>query len=197
MIHGIDVSDWQGPVDWSAQAETDAVFAFARATESDRLADTRFAENWTAMGRFGFVRGAYHVARPLGDARAQARHFLETVRLAPGDLAALEFKATDGLPAAEVAEFGRRWCAEVTRRCGLLPFVWTHLHFAAEGNCEGLSDYPLWIADPGRPIGQPRVPAPWSGWAIQQYAASPLDLDVFAGTVAELLALGAPDRRAK
>ncbi len=73
----------------------------------------------------------------------------------------------------EVAEFGRRWCAEVSRRCGLLLFVWTHLHFAAEGHCDGLSAYPLWIADPGRPAGQPRVPAPWTDWAIQQYAGQP------------------------
>ncbi|WP_214111049.1 glycoside hydrolase family 25 protein [Acrocarpospora catenulata] len=197
MIQGIDVSDWQGAVDWTAHAESEVGFAFARATEGDGVVDARFAENWAAMGRSGLVRGAYHVARPHGEPLAQARHFLDTVRLAPGDLAALEFKDGDELPAGEVAAFGRKWCAEVTRRSGLRPLVWTHLHFAADGYCEGLEAYPLWITAPGRPMGRPEVPAPWRAWTIHQYASSPVDLDVFAGSLPELLALGAPDKRAK
>ncbi|GAA0381581.1 hypothetical protein Acor_53270 [Acrocarpospora corrugata] len=197
MIQGIDVSDWQGAIDWSAQAETDMEFAFARATEGDGVVDARFTENWAAMGRSGLVRGAYHVARPDGDPLTQARHFLDTVRLAPGDLAAVEFKRGDALPADRVAAFGRRWCAEVARRCGLRPLVWTHAHFAAEGHCEGLETYPLWITAPGHPMGRPAVPPPWHSWTIHQYAGSPIDLDFFAGTLAELLALGAPDKRAK
>jgi lysozyme len=190
MIEGIDVSDWQGNVDWTAHAEENIAFGFARAIDGDGTVDLSFQHNWVSMGRNGFVRGAYHVGRPSVDAAVQVRQFLESVRLAPGDLFALELKVSDGLPPNEVAGFARRWCAEATRRTGALPFVWTYEHFAVEGNCEGLEEYPLWIAAPGRRMGAPAVPPPWSSWAIHQYANSPVNLDVFPGSTADLLALG-------
>lgn len=190
MIQGIDVSDWQEDVDWPAYAEEDVAFGFARATEGNGRLDLTFHHNWVLMGRNGFVRGAYHVGHPSIDASVQVRHFLESVRLAPGDLFALELNDSDGLRAHEVAGFARRWCAEVTRRTGALPFVRTNEHFAAEGNCEGLSGYPLWIVAPACPIGDPVIPQPWRSWAIHQYANSPINSDVFSGSTAELLALG-------
>ncbi len=54
-----------------------------------------------------------------------------------------------------------------------------NLNMAESGDCEGMGGYPLWIADPSSPAGQPRVPAPWKTWAIHQYDISgPIDRNV-------------------
>ncbi|GII34026.1 glycoside hydrolase family 25 protein [Planotetraspora mira] len=181
MIEGIDVSDWLPSVEWDG-----AVFGFARATEGDRGVDSAYAGHRDAMDAAGVLAGAYHVARPGGDPIAQAAHFLGH---ADAGLLAVDLRVSDGLAPAEVAAFARRWCDEVRRLAGVRPIVRTMRHFAAEGNCAGLADLPLWIAAPDRPRGQPSVPPPWTSWTLHQYASSPVNRDTFAGSLEELSTL--------
>ncbi|WP_158578952.1 glycoside hydrolase family 25 protein [Spongiactinospora rosea] len=193
MLRGIDVSDWQSAVDWAARAGEGVAFGFARASEGDAVTDRRFAGHWAAMREHGLVRGAYHVARPDTDPAAQARRFLGVVVAggsAQGDLLALVLDRARGVEPAGVSAFALEWCRAVERECGVRPFVHTFAAFAREGNCAGLGGHPLWISSPGRPQGDPEVPAPWREWRIHQYAHSPLDLNVFAGTRGDLTALG-------
>ena len=92
--------------------------------------------------------------------------------------------------AGTVAEFARVWCEAVTEWTGVRPFIYTYFSFADKGNCEGLDRYPLWIAAPGRPKGDPDVPGPWRDWTIHQYSHTPIDKNVFDGTRAELIRHG-------
>ncbi|GAA1279265.1 hypothetical protein Psi02_68210 [Planotetraspora silvatica] len=181
MIEGIDVSDWLPSVEWDG-----ALFGFARATEGDRGTDAAYAGHRAAMNAAGVLAGAYHVARPGGDPLAQATHFLSH---SDAGLLAVDLRVSDGLAPAEVAAFARRWCDEVRRLAGVRPIVRTMRHFAAEGNCAGLEDLPLWITAPDRPRGQPAVPPPWTSWTLHQYANSPVNRDTFAGSLEELSTL--------
>lgn len=194
MLHGIDVSNWQGSVDWGAHARAGVAFAFAKATEGGDWTDKWFARNWDGMRENWVVCGAYHFARPKGDPVTQARHFLRTIRAAGGlrrgDLVALDLETTDGLRPEEVARYGRRWCRYVERHAGVRPFVYTYQSFAGAGNCAGLAEYPLWIASPHRPRGEPVVPPPWRGWTVHQYANSPVDRNLFLGSRQELTSMG-------
>jgi GH25 family lysozyme M1 (1,4-beta-N-acetylmuramidase) len=212
-IHGIDVSDVQDTADWD-----DFAFGFARATEGDKDADERFARHVIGMSAAGLLLGAYHVARPAGDPELQARHFLGRVTAElradaeaeaaaeaydawppaelpavqlPPVLLAVDLRTADGRTPEEVAAFARELCAAVRRLSGALPFVRTFRHFAEEGHCSGLEDYPLWIAAPGRPAADPVVPPPWSTWTLHQYANSPVNQNVFAGSRQELTAFAA------
>jgi lysozyme len=76
---GIDVSHYNGLVDWFAVAGSEVKFAFAKATEGASLVDSEFANNWKGMGDAGILRGAYHFARPGGDPEVQAVHFASVV----------------------------------------------------------------------------------------------------------------------
>ena len=58
-ILGIDVSHYQGKIDWAAVAHSGIQFAFLKATEGCGPADSRFRENWIAAGNAGILRGAY------------------------------------------------------------------------------------------------------------------------------------------
>src|SRR5690349_19128466 len=45
-IHGIDVSKWQGRIDWASVSAAGTQFAFIKATEGGDHTDERFLENW-------------------------------------------------------------------------------------------------------------------------------------------------------
>ncbi len=191
MLHGIDVSNNQGVVNWGNYRTLD--FAFAKATEGIGFQDGDFPQNWRGIKANGLVRGAYDFAHPGNDPVAEADYFLSYVRaqgLGPGDLLALDLEVTDGVSPAGVASFAQRWCAHVAGVAHVQPVVYTFLSFAQQGNCAGLGGYPLWIADPSSPEGRPTVPGPWRTWAFHQYANSPIDQDVFNGTASQLAALG-------
>lgn len=192
MLYGIDVSNWQGSVNWASYAKDG--FAFAKATEGTTFTDGQFARNWSQIKSHGLVRGAYHFGHPKNSATAEADHFLKVVRaqgLHDGDLLALDLEANDGRSASSVASWARAWCQHVHSATGVKPIVYTFLSFARGGYCTGLGDYPLWIAAPSYPAGKPPMPlGPWKTWAIHQYSDSPYDKDVSNLTVAQLRALG-------
>lgn len=186
MLYGIDVSNWQGSVDWARYANDGKTFAFAKATEGTNFYDGQFARNWRQMKAHDIVRGAYHFGHPRNGAKAEADYFLSKVRaqgLHEGDLLSLDLEVSDGHSAASVARYARAWCDRVHDQTGVKPVVYTFLSFARGGYCAGLGGYPLWIAAPSYKAGHPPVPVgPWKEWAFHQYADSPVDKNVFNGT---------------
>ena len=192
-LPGIDVSHWQGTIDWEAVAADGVEFAFVKATEGGDYTDPRFAENWAGARRAGVVRGAYHFFRPQTDATAQAAHFLRTVQLAPGDLPpVLDVEVTDGRSAAAIADGVRTWLQEVERATGRRPIIYTRASFWTGQMDGGFGAYPLWVAHYG--VSAPNIPAGWSGWTFWQHSdagrvdgiSGAVDLDWFNGGRAEL-----------
>jgi lysozyme len=59
-IHGIDVSKFQGDIDWNAVANSGIKFAWIKATEGGDYADARFQANWEGAKAAGIPHGAYH-----------------------------------------------------------------------------------------------------------------------------------------
>lgn len=87
---GIDVSRWQGTMNW-AKAKSEGVwYAFIKATEHTAWIDPKFNQNWHGAKQAGLLVGAYHFFRGNIDPVAQANHFVNTV-LANGGNADLPF----------------------------------------------------------------------------------------------------------
>jgi lysozyme len=102
-VQGIDVSHYQGVVDWQQVAQNGMAFAFAKATEGITYVDPQLAANWDGIRVAGLVRGAYHFFEPNDDAAQQAQHFLSTVQLQPGDLPpVLDVETTGGVSDAQI-----------------------------------------------------------------------------------------------
>lgn len=195
LLAGIDVSHWQGAIDWPRVADDGVAFAFIKATEGGDYTDPRFAENWAGAARAGVVRGAYHFYRPQTDAVAQAEHFLRTVPLRAGDLPpVLDVEVTDGRTPATIAAGVRTWLETMERATGRRPIVYTRASFWTAQMGSGFGEYPLWVAHYG--VARPNVPAGWSGWTFWQHTdagrvdgiAGAVDLDWFNGGRAELQA---------
>jgi lysozyme len=189
LVRGIDVSHWQGAIDWRAVEAGGIAFAFAKATEGATHTDPAFAANWAGMGGTRIIRGAYHFFRPQTDPAAQAAHFLRTVQLGASDLPpALDVEVTDGVDRATLVGRVLAWLDAVEQGTGKRPIVYTYQNFHDTHLAGSLAGYPLWIARYGGT--PPSVP----GWRFWQYSdagsvsgiPAAVDLDWFNGSEAEL-----------
>src|SRR5215471_14288745 len=81
MPLGIDVSNWQGNVDWEAVKANGVVFGFCKATEGIDYRDRFFPHNWQQMKASGIYRGAYHFSRPSRGTQAdkEAYYFIDYI----------------------------------------------------------------------------------------------------------------------
>ena len=189
---GIDVSHHQGRIDWRAVEGDGVGFAFVKATEGASFVDPAFRRNWESLGETRILRGAYHRFRPGRDALAQAEHFLAVVSVREGDLPpVVDVEATDGVSDARLVRGVRAWLAEVERRTGVRPVVYTKPGFRRAHLGTALDDYPLWIAEYG--VDSPSH-ARWTFWQHSERGrvagiAKAVDLDRFNGSGAELQAL--------
>jgi lysozyme len=85
-VQGIDVSQWQGDIDWRMVRAAGIRFAYIKATEGGDHLDAKFNDNWTSAKRAGVPRGAYHFVYWCRPAHEQALWFMLNV---PADADAL------------------------------------------------------------------------------------------------------------
>ena len=129
-LAGIDVSHFQGDVDWGAVAAAGVRFAFIKATEGLDDVDPCFAQNWQGSRAAGLLRGAYHFLHPNLDARQQAAHFLSVVTLDDDALPpALDVEVTNGVAPATLAACIETWLGTVEAALGCKPVVYTDPSF--------------------------------------------------------------------
>lgn len=76
-VHGIDVSHYQGNIDWKMLTQTrqgkfPIHFVFMKASEGGDYGDKAFSSNFDSAKTYGFIRGAYHFYNPKTDPVRQA-----------------------------------------------------------------------------------------------------------------------------
>lgn len=190
---GIDVSHFQGTVNWKEVAASGAVFAFVKATQGITYVDPQFAVNWPALKEAGLLRGAYHFYEPADDPASQAHHFLSTVTLEPGDLPpVLDVEINGGVSSQQLWNGVSAWLQAVQTATGRQPLVYTAPGFWSSNSPDlALTCHPLWLADYA---SQPTLPHGWSTWQFWQHSqtgtvagvSGSVDLDLFNGTAQQL-----------
>jgi lysozyme len=202
-VKGVDVSHYDGTIDWPTVHAGGVAFAFVKATESTDYVDPQFSGHWAAMKSAGVVRGAYHFFHPDVDPTAQITFFLQTVEnaggLAAGDLPpAIDFEVTNSVADATIAANLKTAILALQMATGMTPIVYTSPSFADAILPAGFgSTSTLWVAN--WQVSCPTLPAAWTSWAFWQSAdtgkvagisSSAVDLDEFDGTLGQLQALG-------
>ncbi len=196
---GIDVSRFQGNINWSQVAGAGVKFAYIQISRKINDIDAKFEFNWEQAKQNGILRGAYQRFQPDQDVQAQANIFLS--KLGPfqaGDLPPmLDVEDSGNLPASTIAERVRQWLNIVEGATGVRPIIYTGRYFWQDFlNSADFTEYPLWIAH--YTTGCPNIPAPWTNWAIHQYSstaviagitANTVDVNHFNGSIDDLLAL--------
>jgi lysozyme len=194
-LRGIDVSTFNGPVDWAQAVDSGLSFAFAKASEGLTIHDDRFAANWAGMKASGVVRGAYHFFRADDDGAAQADVFLGCVgSFEEGDLPpVLDWETSTDVDATTTIAAAHAFVAEVQKLTGLPTIIYTTVgYWSSLGDPGDFAQNPLWIASDETMC--PTPPPPWTDWLFWQHSAQgavpglsgAVDLDWFAGSVDEL-----------
>ncbi|RSK42607.1 glycoside hydrolase family 25 protein [Hymenobacter perfusus] len=198
-VHGIDVSAYQGKIDWPLVASHRVRFAFIKATEGVTLRDNRFQRNWRGAQRAGVYRGAYHYFQPNYDATRQANLFTRTVPLAPGDLPpVLDVEHAEFHDVAQMRRGVATWLRLVERHYGVRPILYSNYSFYQRHLAGHFDKYPLWLAH--YEVSQPRLPREkWLIWQHSDEAYVPgirgtVDFNVFQGNFQRLLAMRIPPR---
>lgn len=199
-VKGIDVSVYQGTVNWSQVKGAGVQFAFVRVSDGKNSLDTQFANNWKNTKTAGVIRGTYQFFRPSQDPIVQADLLLSQLSknggMQPGDLPpVLDLESTDSQPAATVVARAKQWLAHVEAALGVRPIVYTAA-FMSNVIGNNFGGYTLWVANYGATC--PTMPSGWTDWHFWQNAdngqvsgvtTGGVDTNVFNGNMAELLGL--------
>jgi GH25 family lysozyme M1 (1,4-beta-N-acetylmuramidase) len=181
-VPGVDVSHYQGTINWSQVAGAGVRFAIQKATEGQTYVDPTYSTRRTGAGQNGIEWGAYHFARPdtaSGDAVAEADHFVDTALPSSGDIIpALDLEVTGGLSTTALRTWVSAWMGRVTTRVGVRPMIYTSPNFwkTYMGDTTAFADQGyriLWIAH-WTSNSQPTVPAAnWGGygWTFWQWTS--------------------------
>lgn len=194
---GIDVSSYQGTIEWERVAQAGKAFAFIKATEGASGVDPQFQANWSGAKAAGLLRGAYHFYRVGADPHQQAMSFLRVVQPGTEDLPPALDVETGGDGGAIIAGI-QVWLDAVEQATGKTPILYTNPSFWTRLGTSGdsFAKYPLWIANYG--VTSPTVPPPWSkqkpNWTFWQFSESGsisgikgnVDLDLYQGTLQAL-----------
>ncbi|GAA4390649.1 hypothetical protein GCM10023186_39050 [Hymenobacter koreensis] len=196
-VHGIDVSSYQGRIDWPEVAQQRVRFAFIKATEGVSLRDKRFARNWREARAAGVYCGAYHFFQPNYDGTEQANLFVKTVPLAPGDLPpVLDVEAMEFHDVAVMRRNIATWLRLVERHYGVRPILYSNHSFYQRYLAGHFDKYPLWLAH--YEVEKPALnPNRWIIWQHSDEAhvpgiRGPVDFNVYQGSFEQLLAMRIP-----
>jgi lysozyme len=201
VTEGIDVSHWQGAIDWTKVAASGKKFAFIKASQGTWFLDGKYATNHAGARAAGVVAGAYDYADPTtapGDAVAEADYFVAAAALLPGDLwPALDLEKTGGLDVPTLHQWVNDWLAEVYHLTGHHAVIYTSRAFwrdkVGDATDVALAGNKLWLSKWNVNNPDSYVPASdWggSGWSFWQYSGSgtvrgisgSVDLDRMKGT---------------
>ncbi len=206
---GVDVSHYQGTINWTSVKSSGIQFAYIKDTEGTSYKDPNFNTNYTNSYYAGLVRGAYHFARPdLSTGAYQADYFVNN-----GGAWSADNQTLPGALDIEYNPYGAEcynktqsamvsWISsfinEYYSRTGRWAVVYTTTDWwtTCTGNYSGFAvNDPLWIARYSSSPGT--LPAGWSYYTFWQYTGSgsvsgisgSVDRDYFNGDMTRLTAL--------
>lgn len=193
-LPGIDVSHFQGDVDWGKVRDAGMAFAYAKATQGITYVDPKYAENQSGAVAADLPFGAYHYFEPEDDVQAQVEHFLNTANITKGSLPPVldvEHAVSKG-EAKVLAKDVVAWLSAVNAATKCQPILYSGRSYY-NSYLESVSqDTRLWLAEYSQNAKLPQGVTAWVFWQHTQSGsvdgiAGAVDLDYFAGSNADLM----------
>ncbi len=192
QVHGIDVSRYQGEIDWKAVSQmnirsTKISFVFIKASEGEALRDAFFHYNWQYAKEYGIIRGAYHFYNPDINSGKQADLFISQVALEQGDLPpVLDIEKLGKYPLSNLHKGLKNWLNIIEKHYRIRPIIYTNQNFYRDYLQGHFEDYPFWVARYGNiPPSYPKNKH-WTFWqhsdqGLVNGIAGKVDFNVFGG----------------
>lgn len=195
-VFGIDVSHYQGRINWDSLKSADfpVKFVFIRASAGIDGIDSEYTRNWSKADKHDFIRGAYHYYRPNENSLKQAENFIKNVKLQKGDLPpVLDIETIPSEQSMDSLKSGlKRWLDKVEKHYGMKPVIYSGESFYTDFLREELEGYELWIANYS--FFEDEIRPEWMFWQFTDKAKingieGNVDVNIFNGTTSQLRAL--------
>lgn len=173
IYDGIDVSDWQGYVDYTAVRNAGIDVVYIKASQGDNIVDAYFRINYNDAKANGLKVGFYHylTARTQEDAIRQADFFASVIsNTSPDCKLAMDFESFGNLSFAEINNVSRAFLERVREITGRDVIIYSDASNARNVFGEELAEeYPLWIAEYGVEFPSQTN---WEFWEGFQYTST-------------------------
>lgn len=192
-IAGVDLSHYQGTVDWEILSKEDIQFAYIKATEGSSHVDEQFAANWQQAGKTSLKVGAYHFFSFDSPGETQAMNFITSVGIRDGmlppaiDVEYYADKRNNPPDSKTVQEQLQAMICQIESYYQTTPVIYATEEVWERYLKGHFDDYPIWIRNV---ITKPKIQEPWTFWQytnrarLKGYTGEEtfIDLNVFHGS---------------
>lgn len=170
IYQGIDVSGWQGNIDFEQVKNAGIEIVYMKASEGSYFVDPYFDQNYTNAKANGLKVGFYHyvTARSVEEAIAEAKFFVSTISgKTPDCRLSMDFESFGDLDVSDINQIGLTFMQTVESLSGKEMIIYSDTSNASNVFSGELTNYPLWVAQYGEP--EPTPNGNWNTWAGWQY----------------------------
>lgn len=165
LYEGIDVSGWQGNIDF-AQVKNDGIeIVYMKASEGSSFVDPYFNQNYTNAKKNGLKVGFYHylTARSVEEAVEEARFFVATISgKTPDCKLAMDFESFGNLSISEINQIGITFVKTVKNLSKKEVTIYSDTSNASSVFEGELTNYTLWVAQ--YEVEKPTPNGNWNTW---------------------------------
>ena len=166
---GIDISNWQGSIDFSQVKNSGIQIVYMLASEGNYFIDSYLQEFYNGATSNGLLVGFYHFFDPAVSVYDQAQYFINAIKgLTSNCKLVLDLEKSGGYAASELSEVAVEFLEKVKSLTNTEVAIYTYVSFANNNIASGygLENYPLWIAEYGvnSPQGNPIWGNNHAGW---------------------------------
>ena len=172
-FEGIDVSVYQGEINYEEVKDVGIDFVYIRSSEGTTYIDSYFRRNYEQAKANGLKVGFYHylTARNVEEAKAQAEFFVNTIRgTSPDCKLAMDFESFGNLSIGEINEISITFLNTVKSLSGKDVIIYSDAYNARNTFDSRLTEFPLWVAEYG--VQTPIENGKWENWAGWQYTST-------------------------
>lgn len=149
-IRGIDVSAWQGAIDWDTVANYGMDFAILRITEAGNVIDSCFEKNYSGCQKHNIPTGAYKYsyAMTVAEIQSEARKVVEVLngrKLQYPVWLDLEWNNQRSLGAEQIHKLAEAF-EKIITAAGYKFGIYCNVDWYLNVICSHLKKYDFWIA---------------------------------------------------
>lgn len=172
LYNGIDVSTWQGTINFREVKEDGIEVVYIKATQGSDYIDPYFERNYREAKENNLKIGLYHflTARNTEEARDEADFFSSVISKKQVDCRlAMDFEVFGRLDRTEINEISKAFLERVEEKTGKEMVIYSDSSNARDVFDEELArKYPIWVAEYG--AREPFYNGKWQDWVGFQYA---------------------------
>ena len=170
LYNGIDVSEWQGNIDFAEVKSSGIDIVYIKSSEGNSYIDPFFKTHYNQAKQNGLNIGFYHfvTAKTEDEAITEARFFASVINGLDVDCRlAMDFEVFDGLSVREINNISIAFLSELENLTGKDVVIYSDAYNARVTFSSRLaSRYPIWVAEYG---STEPANGNWSTWIGFQY----------------------------